>query len=329
MNDKWSHIPLNKTFFSRSELVKGSYDVSIHMAINLNIDEIKESDIYEEVYMHEFTHLHLTTSTAIGHAMQFVAHCPESKFMVNLMSSLSTVSFDAQEGAALLTQWFFRKSRNASASMTAFKKMMPDNYKKAFDSFLFIWSRVLPDEMFGFTSIVANALGQYMLNTDILIVLERALSIGYDMTLQEYFMSKINHPTMRMIDLANKITDDEGWVFQDVKRELREVYKSAFFEVQSVCPESTTGNMLQIRVVDGNYTNESIVIRDIYNKHLLNYFYEKTGIERSVINASDVASQFRSLLKTAHEKYGLEISYSDTSSNLSARTQFKPIIRKI
>lgn len=153
MNGKWFHVPLNRTFGNRAFIAAGRYDLKYVHNIFVDKDIASDEFLYAEIVFHEQVHLHLSTSTSLGHAMQFLVHLPEVEFINSLLEVMNSVSFNAQEGAATLAQWYIKKLNSQSETIESYTKLMPSEYQTAFNAFLFLWSRVLPNEMFEWTPV--------------------------------------------------------------------------------------------------------------------------------------------------------------------------------
>lgn len=325
----WVHIPFEQSFKSRLlDGLIGEYRVSDSLAIHLDVDFLKANGMYSEIYYHEYTHLQLTTSTAFGHATQFLAAMAQTEiqYFKNLYKSLLGLSFEAQEGAATLVQWQWREreGENIDKSIESFQNELPDAYRTPFDIFNTTAQVLLAPEMYFLKDLFANALGQFFLNTDILQTLILGFKGKSGLDIKDYFDRPHNHPQLRRRTLIKSFGAANSKEREEKCGEIAGRLKTTADELSKRFPDIVINNEL----LPQNATNKDLIqINDSLNQTFLVYFSDICGLPLPVNHSRDARALYNELLDVVEKQSGLPLTGlrgPDMSASLDLRDQFHP-----
>jgi len=329
----WKRPALESTLenlvFSR---VLGEYKHEDYLAIYLDVNHLKEIGIYDEVKAHEWTHLQLTTSTTLGHALQFLAASRLRRLdgYKDLYSALMLGSWEAQEGAATVTEWTVAEATRLGPSIDQFCSSMPSSYQVAFDIFNTTLQIMLAPDCYWMKSIAANALAQFALNIDIMprliALVAQSSTTTRDAAIGEFLNSEIGHPQKRI----RRVMVECGSPYSTL-RELRcgQIYErleETLRLLQSKFPEFFNG--CEYLIADAPLESRMLV-NDEINQTFLRYFVDITGLPVSVYHAKDAGMQFDALCEAFEIRTGIPFHRIDMSGDIARRASFTPTVRTL
>jgi hypothetical protein len=299
------------------------------LSIYLDVDYLKSKGIYEEVKAHEETHLQLTTSTTIGHLLMFLAAsrlCLVGGYR-EVYEGLIEASREAQEGAATLTEWCITQRNRLNVTEDDFIKTLTAQYTEPFYSFQGVSQIVLAPECYWMKPIVANALGQFCLNTDIIKyivpLVEGKTKTGAN--LNNHLMSIDGHPQKRLRKIWEELADADTKKRTDRCIQMLERLKICWEKISVKFP-----TLVGDRHFISTPTREQwMLINDEINQAFLRYFVDITGLTISCYHSSDAGKQSDLLAEIFREKTGITISRNDMSNNIRKRAEFSPKIYDI
>jgi predicted metal-dependent hydrolase len=199
----------------------GYYSPGESWEVYLNVKEIRSAGIYDEIYAHEHMHHQLMCSSAFGHAQQIVARLARRREGFKILEqALMQLSWAVHEGAAMLAGFHAHCAGSATSKELQALTETPgytgsaagqiqlklereylSHYHQSYEAPFLYYSALRntlfpPNHYASVTSVFANAVGQFALNTDILPRLSAHLS-GERSLSSEYFNAVNNHPGKR------------------------------------------------------------------------------------------------------------------------------------
>jgi hypothetical protein len=319
--------PYETTFWHLLGTVsRGEYRVDQSLTIYLDVDALRASGQYEEVRAHEETHLQLTTSTTIGHALMFLASSELVRHPVfeSLFDALMKVSWEAQEGAATVTEWFLAERRDEHLDEARFIAGLPEQYKEPFDVFNTVVKILLHPDSYWMRPVLANALAQFFLNTDIL----QRLNLGFQgkeggTEFRDYFDAVENHPQRRRLAVMSALGEANSDLRMHRCEEIAADLARIKDALERVCPGSIKGDTMDLACME---RSQVFQLNDLLNQTFLRYFSRITSLPIGALHASEAAEQINQLVRTLEQVSGQPILFNhfDMSRNLQLRTEFKP-----
>lgn len=256
------------------------------------MDYLKKKGIYSEVAAHEWTHLHLTTSTTIGHALMFLASSGlrGSEGYKHLYTALMLMSWEAQEGAATLTEWQVAEATRPGTTMSRFRNTLPPDYQIAFDIFNSTSQVILAPECYWMKNIVANALAQFALNIDIMprlmLLIEPNERMVQDMG--DFLNSQPGHPQKRIKRVQMELGEPSSTLRNLRCEQIYERLKEGVNIIESKFPGLLHGRNYHVSEAS---IESRMLINDKLNQMFLRYFVDITGLPISVYHARDAGIQ--------------------------------------
>jgi|LGVF01.1.fsa_nt_gb hypothetical protein len=322
-------LPYEKTFDNLlRSITLGEYRIGQSRAIYLDIKYLKSQGIYDEVWTHEMTHLQLTTSTTIGHALMFLANSGliSNPYFRDIFDFLMKLSWEAQEGAATLTAWHVAQTKNPETRERQFLDNHSKQYRDAFNIFNEVSQILLPPESYWMKPIVANAMGQFFLNTDILLKLASAFRGHEKGNLQGYFNSTENHPQRRRLLLQSELGGPNSSKSEDRRNHMLRELENTRKRLEKMFPSFISGRQLSFSKAN---KSQRMKVSDELNQTFLKFFCKVTSLPLAASHSYEVGEQYDDLVKAAEEQAGKSLNHLhrfDMSRNLNLRAQFRPFI---
>lgn len=327
----WYHKSYDETLKNIYKgIILGEYNVADSLGVYLDIDYLNSKGLYEEVYHHENTHLQLTTSTTMGHALMFLSTPAllSIKYFSDLFDELMKICFEAQEGAATLIQWYYHKNNFPDSTIESFINGLPATYQQPFDIFNTVAQILVPQEMYWMKGIIANSLGQFQMNTSILEILDLGFQGKSNKSIVEYFSEVKNHPQMRVRELLKSMGEPYSKRRDRTVLNLYECLRDEVGNLSKQFPSLFKDNFFFV----GKAINKEIMlINDQINQVFLKFFAEISNLPLSVYHAYQAGEQYDRLLDHIKDNKGENIKryHFDMSRDIDMRDKFKPYVKKI
>lgn len=307
--------------------VLGEFSPEDPLAIYLNLETLREAGIYPQVEAHEMTHLHLTTSTTLGHALMFlVSGFKDLEGFGTLYRALMLSSWEAQEGAATIAEWCVAESNRPELTLPMFLASLPEDYKQAFALFNSIAQVLLPPNCYFFKPHLANALAQFALNTEIMTKLQMMISGSCSSDeINEFLNSTSGHPQKRLRAVLQELDEP---LSDHRNRRILQLY-DRIREFQEVVARMLPKLLHQEEISSVQLTAEQMQFNDLLNQVFLRYFVDITGLPISAYHASEAGVQFDVLAEVWRKKSGATSHRTDTTGNLAQRLAFRPTVRPL
>jgi len=300
--------------------------------VYLDEEYLRQQGIFEQVLAHEHMHVDLTTSTTIGHACMLLGAPPlrNQRDLFEVFCGLMALSWEAQEAAATMVEWSVAQSSKKNPRFEEFYDSLPAKYQEAFDLFNSITQILLPPYNYWMKPVASNALGQFALNTDILMRIAVWLE-GEPSTAElvvGYMNSDEGHPQKRIRKLLKALAEPLSSKRRRSCREIAKRLKSwADTEIFLKYPHL---GMPGGTFVVGKLSKEQIMLmNDSLNQIFLRYFVDQTELPIGAFHAAEAGAQFDIAAEQLRKKFGIGFRRNDTTGDIGARAKFLPRIKKL
>ena len=314
--------------------ILGKYDINNPFSVFLN-EELKQDPVNNRItYLHEYTHLQLTTSTSFGHILQIINNfrlINESTYLeenVNsaiyqILNTMHDVSWNIQEGAATLYPYLIEHPFSQSLVIEKTYLNLPQRYKYAASLFAKAVGALLPYELINMGYIFINAVAQFCLNTYIMDFfqnyfnkdnIEKEPSFFLTLDLYEHLTDGVNNPNNRLLLLVNKLYHDYN---DSIPTKIRDEFYDRILKFDFIKVEN---NRISY---DANNIEYLLLVQDTLNNIILQEIDRLLPNRLSHFHSRDIVDDMRKLLN----KFNIEMSkWNNISDDLQKRAGFIPSI---
>lgn len=299
---------------------------------------IQDREQREDVYWHECTHLHLFTSTAFGHAQQYLANllvvlkdAGVSDITLRALRKFAALlhesSWEIHEGAATITPYLRAHPFSGRLIDPASYAHLPPRYANSATNIATAAGAITPVQLAMFGYVVVNAVAQYCLNTNILVFcanfVESMPSAGQADSFRTfaYLSDAGNHPSCRLYRLISRLYEDES---NAIPRSINNRLYESISHLDFVNVNSDNSISLAPR----NITDVT-VLQDSLNFAVLSELDSILPGTLHYKHASEVSIDMQSLEKASRAIGVSAVRMEDISSNLERRVAFAPIVKEL
>lgn len=312
--------------------VFGQYSPESPLTVFLNEELSLNPELQRVTFLHEFTHLTLTTSTSIGHFTQLLTSIKiideESPSKINsslisqILNTLYDISWNIQEGAATLYPFLYDQNFTQKLVLEKNYSNLPARYKYATSLFAKAIGALLPFDLVNFGYIFVNAVAQFCLNTDIIGFYDNYLSSLVDkknnpiltLNILDHLSDGKNNPNCRLLKLVNRL-------YQDINNEIPTRIRNVFIERISNYPfVKVLNNQIAMDKLD---MKNLLKIQDTLNNVILIELDQLFPNTLSHFHSNDVYEDIKKILN----KLNLDASnWNAFGNDIEKRAAFLPSI---
>lgn len=314
----------------------GAYKANEPFTIFVDKSISNESE-RKQVYMHEYTHLHMVTSTSFGHAQQVT-----SKVLSYLVSNSASparieplkkvnslmheVAWEVHEGVATIAPYLTTNMFSHSIVEQNFFHNLPTRYQNAASVFSTAVGGLIPVELASFGYVVANAVAQYCLNTSVIDFFVEYIrswekpSLANYYALFEHISKPLNHPSCRLYSLVYEIAKDNKWL---LPQKIKDDFINSAVKLLP-CREMNNGSYGVILETSEQLLN----FQDLLNVTVLDTLECVFPNTLAYKHSAGIASRMPEIT-SALQSVGIMIHYDsslDLSKDISKRARFEPTL---